>query len=232
MLRPPASAACIRKAAHRRGAGGLRLALEDAAHGVSASRGDFGRLEQVFVMLRRGPTMSCFMPPDEGDWRTRPRRPSRSARCFAPSLGCSSRSSRALACVLPTGWCPDAGLLLATALAPAGRTAWSPRCCWPPGSASCPTSLGSLLGEHALLALASSRGARRQQPRQPAGRAEPDGARRRLTAGSALATGALTAFSPGRRSGAGRRPAPLRHAAVNAVVAPFAVAVVRGCSCA
>jgi rod shape-determining protein MreC len=36
---------------------------------------DFGRLEQVFVMLRRGPTMELLYATDEGDSADAPERP-------------------------------------------------------------------------------------------------------------------------------------------------------------
>jgi cell shape-determining protein MreD len=134
----------------------------------------------------------------------------------------------ALAVFVPAGWIPDA-LLLVVALG----LGW-------PGSLATALLLatwigfvtdllsGTLIGQHALISLCAFGTSRvvsvhfnlHSAPTQMVLVAS-------LTAGSALALGALTAFfSPEAGRGlAGGLPL-LRHAAVNALAAPFAIAAV------
>jgi cell shape-determining protein MreD len=132
----------------------------------------------------------------------------------------------ALACFVPVGWIPDASLLLVIALG----LGW-------PGSLATALLLatwlgfvsdmlsGTLIGQHALLSLCAFGAARvvsvhfnlHSAPTQMALAAG-------LTAGSAFALGALTAFfSPEVGPGLAGGWALLRHTAVNALAAPFAI---------
>jgi hypothetical protein len=137
----------------------------------------------------------------------------------------------AMAGMLPAGWCPDATLLLVMALG----------LCWSEGlvgALALATLIGfvsdllsgSLLGEQALLALCTLGAARVVSSHvnlhgAPSQMVLAAG----ITAASAFATSALTAFfSQGAGAGLVGGLALLRHAAVNAVLAPFAIAVVRG----
>ena len=142
---------------------------------------------------------------------------------FAPMI------QGALAVFVPVGWIPDAALLLVVALG----LGW-------PGSLATALLLatwigfvtdllsGTLIGQHALISLCAFASARvvsvhfnlHSAPTQMAVTAC-------LTAGAALALGALTAFfSPEAGSGLAGGFALLRHALVNALAAPFAIAAV------
>jgi len=137
----------------------------------------------------------------------------------------------ALALFAPAGWIPDAALLLVVALGlgwPGSLLAALLLSVWV-GLVSDLLS-GSLIGQHALISLCAFGSARmlsvhfnlHSAPTQMALVAG-------LTAGSALALGALTAFflpesGPGLSAGV----ALLRHSAVNALAAPLAIAAVGG----
>ena len=142
---------------------------------------------------------------------------------FAPMI------QGALAVFVPVGWIPDAALLLVVALG----LGW-------PGSLATALLLatwigfvtdllsGTLIGQHALISLCAFgtarivsvhfnlHGAPTQMTLVSA-----------LTIGSALALGALTAFfSPEAGQGYAGSFALIRHAVVNALAAPFAIAAV------
>ena len=88
---------------------------------------DFGRLEQVFVMLQRGPTMDLLSAASDGDlagaeasarWRTVDEARARAARCSAGvGVLCRARSR----CCCPLALVPDLALLVT--LAAASRSA-------------------------------------------------------------------------------------------------------------
>ena len=144
---------------------------------------------------------------------------------FAPMI------QGALAVFVPVGWIPDAALLLVVALGlgwPGSLLAALLLSLWV-GLVSDLLS-GSLMGQHALIALCAFGSARvlsvhfnlHSAPTQMALVAG-------LTAGSALALGALTAFFlPDAGPGFSGGLALLRHSTVNAVAAPLAIAAVGG----
>lgn len=142
---------------------------------------------------------------------------------FAPMI------QGALAVFVPVGWIPDAALLLVVAIG----LGW-------PGSLATALLLatwigfvtdllsGTLIGQHALISLCAFGTARvvsvhfnlHSAPTQMTLVAG-------LTAGTALALGALTAFfSPDAGPGFAGGFSLVRHAVVNALAAPFAIAAV------
>jgi cell shape-determining protein MreD len=133
--------------------------------------------------------------------------------------------------LLPAGWCPDTSLLLVTALGLA----------WPAslvGALSlvalhgfvCDLLSGSLLGQHALVSLCTFAAARIVSSHvnlhgAPSQMVLAAG----LTAGTAFALNGLTAFfSPSSGPGLLSAAALLEQAAVNSLLAPLAIAAVRG----
>jgi cell shape-determining protein MreD len=134
----------------------------------------------------------------------------------------------ALTAFVPTGWFPDAGLLLVMALGLAwpGAIAGALLATWV-GFVSDLLS-GSLVGQHALLWLCAFGAARvvsshvnlHGAPTQMVLAAG-------LTTGAALAMSALTAFfSPDSVSGLASGPALLRQIAVNALAGPLVISAV------
>jgi cell shape-determining protein MreD len=137
----------------------------------------------------------------------------------------------AFAGFLPASWCPDASLLLVTALG----LAW-------PGSLAgalalvtfhgfvCDLLSGSLLGQHALVSICTFAAARVVSSHVNLhGAASQMVLAAGLTAGSAFAQSGLTAFfSPSSGRGLLSPGALLAQAAVNSVFAPLVIAAVRG----
>ena len=125
---------------------------------------DFGRLEQVFVMLRRSPTMDLLYATEGGDQSERRREePGREARRSRSSRSCSAipMLQGALAPFLPAGVPPRPRAARGVrALARRGATPRPASCS--PRSCGFVVDLfsGALLGQHALLSRARVRGAR------------------------------------------------------------------------
>ena len=174
------------------------LRLEDAAARPRVRPAvDFGRLEQVFVMLRRGPTMELLYATDEGDSaeppspRRKPRREARRRDRAARAL--RARCSRAR-------WrssCPPAGSPTGAAAGDRARPRLAGRARGGAaarrlGAASSSDLLsGSLLGQHALIC-AAARSARRAWSASTStctARRPQMALAAALTAGSALALG-------------------------------------------